>query len=84
MGPKIGDPCNDTGFMILKDVRIPREHMLARFQSVAKDGTYVSNKLDPKLHYSTMMYARAAMMAGASTKLANACTIVTRYNAVRM
>jgi acyl-CoA oxidase len=65
----MGDGANDTGFLILDNVRIPREHMLARFAYVTKEGKYHSNKMDPKLHYSTMMYTRAAMVGTAGLRL---------------
>jgi len=31
IGNKMGDLANDTGYMVLKNVRIPRRHMLAKF-----------------------------------------------------
>jgi len=61
LGPKLGDNANDTGFMRLEGVRIPREHMLSRFQHVTRTGKYVKHKAaknNSKLHYSTMMYTR--------------------------
>ena len=30
LGPKLGDGANDTGFMRLENIRVPREHMLAK------------------------------------------------------
>lgn len=38
LGPKLGDGANDTGFMRLDNVRIPREHMLCRYQEVRAAG----------------------------------------------
>ena len=79
----MGDNCNDTGYMVLKNVRIPREYMLSRHQRVTRDGQYIANKIDAKLHYSTMMFARTGMISSSSSRLSYACTIATRYNAVR-
>ena len=31
LGNKMGDNANDTGYLILKDVRIPREYMLMQY-----------------------------------------------------
>ena len=38
MGPKLGDGANDTGFLRMHTVRIPRTNMLAKFQRVTKEG----------------------------------------------
>ena len=35
---------NDTGYMRMKDVRIPREHMLAKGAIVMPDGKYYKTK----------------------------------------
>ncbi len=40
LGNKVGDNANDTGFMIIKNVRIPRESMLMKFSRVTKEGKY--------------------------------------------
>ena len=44
LGSKIGDSANDTGFMVINKVRIPREFMLARYSHVTPDGQYVETK----------------------------------------
>jgi len=31
IGKKIGDNANDTGYVILNKIRIPRRHMLAKY-----------------------------------------------------
>eukprot|EP00004_Rigifila_ramosa_P015767 TRINITY_DN3684_c0_g1_i1.p1 TRINITY_DN3684_c0_g1~~TRINITY_DN3684_c0_g1_i1.p1 ORF type:complete len:761 (+),score=159.03 TRINITY_DN3684_c0_g1_i1:10-2292(+) len=84
LGPKIGDAANDTAWMRLTDVRIPREHMLARWQEVTPEGKYVKNsKGTGKEHYSTMLQTRGGMLRIASGMLARAVTIATRYSCVR-
>ena len=86
LGPKLGDAANDTSYMRLKDVRVPREHMLCKGAVVTPDGGYFKTKAkkeNPVLHYSTMLGARAGMMSSAGGILAAACTIVTRYSLVR-
>ena len=40
VGKKVGDNANDTGYCILKNVRIPREFMLCGHAKVAPDGTF--------------------------------------------
>mmetsp|Transcript_24293 Transcript_24293/g.29642 ORF Transcript_24293/g.29642 Transcript_24293/m.29642 type:complete len:715 (-) Transcript_24293:258-2402(-) len=94
VGTKLGDNAIDTGYIRLKNVRIPRQHLMSRRQHVEKDGTYVKhssgenkNKKDTaksdKMHYLTMMGARVGMVAGAADALAIAATIAIRYSAVR-
>ncbi len=85
LGNKIGDNANDTGFMILENVRIPRTHMLAKYRMVTKEGEFINVvKADPKVHYSTMMAARANMTSAASSRLAQACVDSIRYSCVRV
>jgi acyl-CoA oxidase len=38
IGPKIGFHSKDNGYLILKNVVIPRKNMLRRFVSVSKAG----------------------------------------------
>jgi acyl-CoA oxidase len=85
VGPKLGDAGNDTGFMRLDNVRIPREHMLAKYQQVTPEGKYVkaAQKTNDKLHYATMMFTRGAMVRGAGGMLARAVTIAVRYGCIR-
>jgi len=85
-GNKMGENGMDTGYMRLKDVRIPRQHMLEKRQHVDPDGTYVKHSKgggSDKLHYLTMMSARAGMVAIGGGKLSIASTIAARYSCVR-
>jgi len=41
VGPKIGDNFTETGYLRLRDVRIPRDWMLMRNQEVTAEGAYV-------------------------------------------
>eukprot|EP01080_Neovahlkampfia_damariscottae_P010159 gene10159-2579_t len=88
LGPKLGDGANDTGFLRLHNVRIPREMMFGRHSHVSKEGKYVKaakkgQEDDSKLHYATMMFTRGTMVRQAGAYLAQACTIATRYNCIR-
>jgi acyl-CoA oxidase len=85
VGPKLGDHANDTGFLRLDHVRVPREHMLARWQHVTPEGEYVKSerKTNPKVHYATMVFARGGMIKGAGGFLARSVTIAMRYSCVR-
>ncbi len=86
LGPKLGDHANDTGYMRMKDVKIPREFMLARFQSVTPEGKYVrtaEKEKNAKLHYTTMIFTRGSMLKASGGYLARAATIAARYSCVR-
>ena len=70
-GVKLGDLANDTGYMRLKNVRIPREHLLSKRQHVTPEGVYVKHggkkkggKKD-KSHYAAVMGARGALVGAA-------------------
>ena len=79
----MGDNSNDTGYCILKDVRVPREFMLAAYNKVAPDGTFTSNPAGAKFNYSTMLFTRAYIVRYAAVWLARAVTIGIRYSCVR-
>jgi acyl-CoA oxidase len=84
LGPKIGDNHMDAGYLYLKNVRIPRTNMLAKFQQLSRDGTFT--KINPnlaKIAYVTMMRARVHLVRGAGGRLAAALCIALRYNAFR-
>ena len=85
LGPKMGDHANDTGFLRLDNIRIPRENMLSRYQSVTPEGEYIKSKkkTNDKIHYATMMFTRGSMVKQASAHLAKAVTIAMRYSCVR-
>ncbi len=87
----MGDNSIDTGYMRLRNVRIPRENMLMKRQEVLPDGTYVkkssgvgkNKKLAERMSYLTMMGARAGMAGGAASALQRSVTTAVRYSCVR-
>jgi len=86
LGTKLGDHANDTGYMRMENVRIPRDFMFSRFQTVTPEGEYVKSDLkkkNAKLHYATMMFTRAGMVKASGGFLARAATIGIRYSCVR-
>jgi len=84
LGNKVGDAANDTGYMIVENVRIPRENLLSKFHTVNAEGKYVvALKADPQVHYTTMMSTRAMMVNTAGARLCQASTIAIRYSCVR-
>jgi acyl-CoA oxidase len=82
IGPKFGYLGNDNGFLILKNVRIPRDNMLMRYAKVDRQGNY-STPPHSKLAYATMVLMRTSIVVDSSIQLAKACTIAIRYSAVR-
>ena len=38
IGTKLGMNANDTGYLILKDLKVPREFMLCKFGEVQQNG----------------------------------------------
>eukprot|EP01083_Nonionella_stella_P043951 118551_1 len=85
VGDKLGHDYSDTGFLRLDKVRVPRDRMLAKYQQVLPDGTYVKNekKRNPVTHYYTMLATRASIVRRAAFMLARAVTIAVRYSAIR-
>lgn len=84
LGAKVGDNANDTGFLILNNLRIPREAMLCKYKKVSKEGKFeIVEGTDPKVHYTTMVQTRAMMVNTSAGRLAQAATIAVRYSAVR-
>ncbi|XP_070594233.1 peroxisomal acyl-coenzyme A oxidase 2 isoform X2 [Erythrolamprus reginae] len=83
IGPKMGFENIDNGFLILKDVRVPRESMLAKFSQVLPDGQYKKQGSE-KINYLTMIVVRVNMLRGSIVpSLMKACTIAIRYSVVR-
>ncbi|KAL8212789.1 UNVERIFIED_CONTAM: hypothetical protein K2H54_058684 [Gekko kuhli] len=83
IGPKMDFAQTDNGYLMLKNVRVPKENMLARFSQVLSDGQYVKRGTD-KINYLTMIVVRVAIIrTEVLTTLMKACTIAIRYSVVR-
>lgn len=82
IGPKFGYDGNDNGFLIMKNVRIPRDNMLMRYARVDRQGNY-SKPPHSKIGYATMVLIRASIVGDSGLNLAKAVTIALRYSAVR-
>ncbi|VDN25918.1 unnamed protein product [Gongylonema pulchrum] len=82
IGPKMGIPGNDNGFLIFNNYRIPRTNMLMRHSKISSSGDYVAPE-HSKLGYSTMVFVRSIMIRDQALQLAAAVTIAIRYSAVR-
>ncbi|KAL3852532.1 hypothetical protein ACJMK2_016159 [Sinanodonta woodiana] len=82
IGAKLGANSNDNGFLILNDVRIPRENMLARNSKVTKDGRFIQTSTN-KANYATMVLVRLNIIKWAQDTMKNGSLIAIRYSAVR-
>ncbi|XP_069823070.1 peroxisomal acyl-coenzyme A oxidase 2 isoform X2 [Dendropsophus ebraccatus] len=83
IGPKMSFEHIDNGFVMMRNIRIPKENMLSRYSQVLPDGSYVKSGSD-KINYFTMINVRVSMMSREVLEpLMKACTIAVRYSAVR-
>ncbi|XP_072276971.1 peroxisomal acyl-coenzyme A oxidase 2 [Pyxicephalus adspersus] len=83
IGPKMSFEQIDNGYLMMRNIRIPKENMLSRFSEVLPDGSYVKRGSD-KINYFTMIAVRVSMIRGEVVEaLMKACTIAVRYSAVR-
>ena len=82
IGPKYGFDEKDNGYMIMKNIRIPRTDLFRRYINVSKEGE-VTRKGNPLVLYSTMMFTRIQVTHSAIQNMAKATTIGTRYAIVR-
>jgi len=82
IGPKFGYNSKDNGFMLFKNVRIPRENMLRKYIEVTREGKLVK-KGDMRTLYGIMMETRVFIVGNAPQSLAMALNIATRYAVVR-
>ena len=82
IGPKYGFCTKDNGYMMLKNIRIPRKNMLRRFVSITETGD-LKIKGNPKIAYATMMLMRKLIACGHHKCLGQAVTIAGRYSMIR-
>lgn len=84
MGPKINADNTNIGYARFTYVRVPRFNMFARYQQVARDGTYTAPPRNlSKFRYISMMSIRMAIVGWSYRDLAKAATIAIRYSCVR-
>ncbi|KAH0630286.1 hypothetical protein JD844_013184 [Phrynosoma platyrhinos] len=83
IGPKMNCDNVDNGFLMLKNVRVPRENMLAKYFQVLPDGQYKKQGAE-KITYLPMTVTRVHILQHEVVpNLMKACTIAIRYSAVR-
>ncbi|CAD5123903.1 DgyrCDS12210 [Dimorphilus gyrociliatus] len=82
IGPKMGLLGSDNGYLILKNVRIPRTNMLMKYSEVDRNGRYIQHG-DPKANYGAMTLLRSGFVRISALGLQAAATISGRYSCVR-
>ncbi|XP_066452700.1 peroxisomal acyl-coenzyme A oxidase 2-like isoform X2 [Eleutherodactylus coqui] len=83
IGPKMALEYLDNGYLIMRNIRIPKENMLSRYTQVLPDGSYVKSGSD-KINYFSMIAVRVSILRDEVLEaLMKACTISVRYSAVR-
>ena len=82
IGPKFGYNSKDNGYMLFKNVRVPRTNMLKRFAEVTEEGKIVI-KSDMRRLYGIMLETRVWIAGNSGISLAAALTIAGRYSVVR-
>jgi len=82
MGPKFGFSSKDNGWMTMDYIRVPRDHLLAAFMSIDRDGSMSING-DPRTLFTTMLKTRVFLFSTGSLYLHIALLIATRYSVVR-
>jgi len=83
IGNKMAFETIDNGYLLMNNVRIPRENLLCKNAEVLEDGSYVRHASD-RLMYSSMSRIRVVLIRQVIVaRFAKAATIATRYSAVR-
>nr|XP_022297816.1 peroxisomal acyl-coenzyme A oxidase 1-like [Crassostrea virginica] len=82
IGPKLSFDVIDNGYLILNNVRIPRENMLMKNAQVSREGRFTSRG-PSKANYSAMVLVRVNIVNWCYHMLCNSSTIIVRYSAVR-
>lgn len=82
IGPKYGYNGKDNGYLLMKNVRIPRENMLMKYTKVSKDGEF-ERRGNERISFATMLNTRANIPKICFWTLARATTIAVRYSLVR-
>ncbi|KAK7102852.1 peroxisomal acyl-coenzyme A oxidase 1-like [Littorina saxatilis] len=82
IGPKMALNSIDNGFLIMKNVRIPRENMFMKNAEVTREGQLMMRGVD-KANYATMILVRVKIVHWAYEGLSDGATTVIRYSAVR-
>ncbi|XP_048404182.1 peroxisomal acyl-coenzyme A oxidase 2-like isoform X2 [Stegostoma tigrinum] len=83
IGPKMGLEHVDNGYLMLQNIRIPKDNMLNRYSEITSDGRYIKKGSD-RINYIAMVFTRVKIITEEMvTALSKACVIAIRYSVVR-
>lgn len=82
IGPKYGFVTKDNGYLMMKNIRIPRKNMLRKYVTLNKDGS-LEIKGNPKIGYAAMMLIRKMIACIYNKMLGQAVTIAGKYSLLR-
>ncbi|XP_015116723.1 peroxisomal acyl-coenzyme A oxidase 3-like [Diachasma alloeum] len=87
LGEKVGFNGVDNGYVIFRNVKIPRENLLNKMGDVTPDGKYISPVKDQSIRFGASLGAlslgRVSITNISATYCSLAMVIATRYCAVR-
>lgn len=82
-GPKNGGDYMDNGYIIMDNVRVPKDNLLGKLGSVNENGKYITSisNIDVKFgqHLSPLSGGRGLLSFSTNISVINAATIALRY-----
>lgn len=82
IGPKFGFNPKNNAYLILKNLKVPRNALLSRYVEVTPEGQF-KKKGDLRILYSIMTRTRIQLILTSYVSLSKAITIATRYSTIR-
>ena len=83
IGPKFGYNTMDNGFLLLNKVKVPHNHLLARFSGVDPKTNKYIRPASASLVFGTLTWVRSHIVLESGSVLARGVTIAIRYTTVR-
>ena len=82
LGTKLGYTSVDNGYLLLKNLRVPRSALLARFSEITREGDF-ELKSDPRLLYQIMSKTRLGIIFACGFNIFRSGIVATRYAVCR-
>ncbi|KAG0175299.1 fatty-acyl coenzyme A oxidase [Apophysomyces sp. BC1015] len=82
IGQKAGHGGVDNGWIQFRGARIPRSHMLSKWVSLDRQGSYTPAP-NPAVMYATLIPERLSLVTVTTQMISQALTIATRYGVTR-
>lgn len=82
IGPKIGLHAKDNGYMMIHNIRIPKNNLINKYVQVNENGE-ISAVGDPRVGYGTMMFIREIISFALPKLYAIPIIIGARYSFYR-